>query len=304
MLERTLDVIRDVVSGVRHRIKSPWGSAFITSWLIFNWKPVYYILSSDESSIDKIAHIENTYSDLFVTLFCPLAWSIAFCLIYPILLNVTSLFWLVSQKCGDHLHIKFLNKTTYMTRQEGDEYLRQIKDLNEQNAFLKNGALDENRKLQEEINQLKMKLASAKVDDSSILPGATVATPLPSQEESRSILEIKSELLHTDSGRFHLRRFLAEKLFLEQDYGPHQQDLNLSYYLIQQCIERYPEGWFSQDVNFKGTRYSQVKVNGDLRRLERFGLLETNIVDGKRVDAKLSVKAQDELIELIQGVKQ
>ena len=304
MLERTLDVIRDVVSGVRHRIKSPWGSAFITSWLIFNWKPVYYILSSDESSIDKIAHIENTYSDLFVTLFCPLAWSIAFCLIYPILLNVTSLFWLVSQKCGDHLHIKFLNKTTYMTRQEGDEYLRQIKDLNEQNAFLKNGALDENRKLQEEINQLKMKLEIAEVEDPSILPGATVATPLPSQEESRSILEIKSELLHTESGRFHLRRFLAEKLHLEQDNHLHKADLDLNFELIKQCTESYPEAWISKSLTIGNRQCPQLKVNAELLRLNNFGLLDAKAIDDKRVDAKLSLKAQDDLIELIQDVKQ
>ncbi|MEP0073871.1 MAG: hypothetical protein ABJE79_14310 [Marinomonas sp.] len=303
MLERTLDVIRDVVSGVRHRIKSPWGSAFITSWLIFNWKPVYYILSSDESSIDKIAHIENTYSDLFVTLFCPLAWSIAFCLIYPILLNITSLFWLVSQKYGDHFHIKFLNKTTYMTRQEGDEYLRQINDLNEKNEFLKKNTIESDRALKEEINQLRMKIENADIDDSSILPAATVNTSLPSQEESRSILEIKSELLHTESGRFYLRSFLAEKLNLEQDYDPHKADLDLNFDLIKQCIESYPEVWVSKTIQIANRRYEHLKVNGELRRLEKFGLLDTNFIDDKRVDAKLSLKAQEELIELIKGVK-
>lgn len=303
MLETTLDVVRDVISGIRQRVKSPWGSVFITSWLILNWKPVYYILSSDESSIDKIAYIEAEFSDPFLTIYYPLLWSLLFCIVYPIILNITSYFWLASQKWSNHIHIKFLNTTTYMTRAEGDEYLKQIDDLTEKNAFLIKNTIESDRVLKEEINQLRMRLENAELDDSSILPGATVATPLPSQEESRSILEIKSELLHTESGRFHLRSFLADKLKLEQDYKPHKQDLDLNFELISQCIQRYPDDFFSQTINIAQTKYPVSKVNSELKRLAGFALLQVTSVDDVRLSATLSNKAQSELIELVKSMK-
>jgi hypothetical protein len=303
MLETTLDVVRDVISGIRHRIKSPWSSAFITSWLIFNWKPVYYIFSSDESSIDKIAHIETVFSDPYITIFYPLLSSLIYCIVYPIVLNVTSYFWLASQKLSNHIHIQLLNTTTYMTRAEGDEYLKQINDLTEKNEFLKKEAVESNRIILEENNQLRVRLSNAELDDPSILSGATKATPLPSIEESRSILEMKSELLHTESGRFHLRKFLANKLKLEQDYEPHQQDLNLNFEIIRQCIECHPEEWFSKAITIENRQSQQLKVNGELRRLEQFGLLKTKGVDEKRLSATLSDRAQEELIKLIKEIK-
>lgn len=303
MFETTLDVIREVITGVRHRIKSPWGSAFVTSWLIFNWKPVYYIFSSNESSLKKISHIEAVYSDPHVTIFYPLLGSLVFCIAYPIILNLTSLFWLVSQKWSNGLHIRVLKTTTYMTRVEGDEYIKQINDLTEKNEFLKKEAIDSNRAIREENNQLRIKLADTN-PDSSLLNNKTMEqVPIPSLEESRSILEIKSELLHTESGRFHLRTFLADKLKLEQDYNAHKQDLDLNFYLIQQCIECYPEEWISKAINLDNRQYPQLKINGELRRLGRFGLLLTKQIDQNRLSATLSDEVQGELGELIEDIK-
>jgi hypothetical protein len=58
------DSFQAIAGNFKDRITNPIGGAFLTSWLIVNWKLVYYFLLNDENVVNKIEFIEKNYSDL------------------------------------------------------------------------------------------------------------------------------------------------------------------------------------------------------------------------------------------------
>lgn len=65
------------------RIKNPFTGAFITSWIVFNWKPLVFFIFSSDKIATKIHFIETTYSNIWHLLFYPLASTFIFLFLVP-----------------------------------------------------------------------------------------------------------------------------------------------------------------------------------------------------------------------------
>lgn len=59
------DLIKDIIETSRERIKTPITAAFITAFLVYNWRPILYLLFSNALIETKINHINSTYCDFW-----------------------------------------------------------------------------------------------------------------------------------------------------------------------------------------------------------------------------------------------
>lgn len=67
----------------KERIKNPLIGSFIFAWFVFNWKPLLYLLFSDDTMPDKIITIENKYINIYDNLVLPIGFAIFYIVILP-----------------------------------------------------------------------------------------------------------------------------------------------------------------------------------------------------------------------------
>lgn len=81
------EFLQAMFKSTEDRIKNPFIGAFLTSWILFNWKPILYIIFSDEKIKDKIYYITETdsYNDQYNYFWLPLISAIFYILILPYL---------------------------------------------------------------------------------------------------------------------------------------------------------------------------------------------------------------------------
>jgi hypothetical protein len=88
-----LDAVSEVSRNFVSRATSPLVGAFITSWLVFNWRVVLTVLFSDLPIEAVIINIETNHLVGVRVLWLPLAFAVAFTLLAPWLNVVVA--WLV-----------------------------------------------------------------------------------------------------------------------------------------------------------------------------------------------------------------
>lgn len=79
------EIIQSIFKSTEERIKNPFVGAFITSWLLFNWKPILFLFLSLKNIEDKIIYIETSFSKLSFVLWYPLLSCTSYILILPYL---------------------------------------------------------------------------------------------------------------------------------------------------------------------------------------------------------------------------
>lgn len=79
------EFLQAIFKSTEDRIKNPFVGAFITSWVVFNWKPILYIIFEDETIKKKIDFIRETenYINIENYLWLPLLSSIFYVGILP-----------------------------------------------------------------------------------------------------------------------------------------------------------------------------------------------------------------------------
>jgi hypothetical protein len=82
-MKKITELLEILFSTAKQRIKSPFFGSFIFSWLIFNWKPIFYFLFSDEKISMKIEKIENSFEFIQNSLLYPLFLSFIYVLVFP-----------------------------------------------------------------------------------------------------------------------------------------------------------------------------------------------------------------------------
>lgn len=55
------DLFKDMIDSSRERIRNPFTGAFIISFVIYNWRPIFLLMFSDEMIENKIAVINSDY---------------------------------------------------------------------------------------------------------------------------------------------------------------------------------------------------------------------------------------------------
>lgn len=150
----------------RDRIKNPFISAFIFSWIAFNWKPIFYLFKSDSKIENTINYIDNNFLEITNQLWLPIAFAIFYVLIIPYLMLLFD--WLSKRAIIERKrNIKGLQIFDLKSKQElaeQESILENIKanykekaDLNKKIKELQNQILVKDRELtefQEKNNEL------------------------------------------------------------------------------------------------------------------------------------------------------
>ena len=76
------DLLKDIIESSRDRVKTPITGSFILAFVIYNWRPILYLIFSDVTIEDKIDHINKTYCDIWA-LIGPLGIAIVYVAIVP-----------------------------------------------------------------------------------------------------------------------------------------------------------------------------------------------------------------------------
>ncbi|WP_418513697.1 hypothetical protein [Corallibacter sp.] len=68
------------------RIKNPLIGSFVLAWIVFNWKPIIYIVFSEDTIENRIQVISQHFSTLSTNLIYPLSFALFYILILPYLM--------------------------------------------------------------------------------------------------------------------------------------------------------------------------------------------------------------------------
>ncbi|SOD15133.1 hypothetical protein [Pedobacter xixiisoli] len=77
------ELLQSVFKTTEERIKNPFIGAFFTSWIIFNWKPIFFTFFSSKNIEEKIKFIDDNFSSTNNLLIFPLIAAIFYVLVLP-----------------------------------------------------------------------------------------------------------------------------------------------------------------------------------------------------------------------------
>lgn len=77
------EFLQSLFKSTEERIKNPFIGAFITSWVIFNWKSILYIIFADNKIEDRIEFIMKHYSNVWNCLWLPLFSAVFYIVVLP-----------------------------------------------------------------------------------------------------------------------------------------------------------------------------------------------------------------------------
>lgn len=85
------EIINSILDSTKDRLKNPILGSFVFSWVIFNWKAIFYILLSEQPIERKIKYTEENFSNIYNNFWFPLYFSTFYILFFPYIL------WLFDQ---------------------------------------------------------------------------------------------------------------------------------------------------------------------------------------------------------------
>lgn len=150
------------------RVSSPLFGTLIISWLIWNWKIVYLTIFISESKleINKIDYIIENYQNIHTLITFPLISTFLLITVIPLISN--GAFWmnLIYKKWKTDKKNE-VEKTQLLTIEQSVELRKEIRDKEIQfEKILEKKTLD-NKLLQAQIEELKLKLTDGKSSEDS-----------------------------------------------------------------------------------------------------------------------------------------
>ena len=79
------EFLQSIFKSTAERIRNPFVGSFMTSWILFNWKPILFIVLSSQKIEDKIRYVEKEYTNYLLIIWFPLAAAIFYILVLPYL---------------------------------------------------------------------------------------------------------------------------------------------------------------------------------------------------------------------------
>lgn len=174
------DLIKDFIDTTKERLKTPISGAFLWSFIICNWRPIFLLLFSDASIENKIIVINHEYCN-FWAIFWPIVIATFYTLLIPKIMlqiendlaptqdeRVTKRYesekHLVQQKTNVARE-EFLLKSAESGSKEIQELQDEIQSLKQKNEGLQESIKqinDSNKKTVDELNN-SLKLANVRV---------------------------------------------------------------------------------------------------------------------------------------------
>jgi hypothetical protein len=271
------DSFQAIAGNFKDRITNPIGGAFLTSWLIVNWKLVYYFLLNDENVVNKIEFIEKNYSDLTQTICWPVTLTTFYIFIFPTLSNLSLFIWAISDRWSKKLSAKYIEKKIPLYEEDKRNLLALVKKVNaeakkERTEFLSqidtlNSALTNFEAMEEEsTNKLQRPKVAGMVGDRLL------------NDKKLSDSEVFSKI-NTEKGRYLLNAKLAELFHLNVDFAPDKPEIALLSEVFKNVIKAFPSGFTPRNLTINSVQTDINQVNKFLARLNTAGLLVKDSVD-------------------------
>jgi len=273
LVKSVTDLMGNIIDAFKQRVSSPIVGTFFFSWLIFNWRLVYYFVMSDEAVTQKIKHIELNYLELPNTLYWPLLLTCAYIILFPVVVNISNMIWVSVDSNSRSWSSKVIEENAPITKAEQarlfahirkreEEYksVLESKDseissltsaLNYQLSAEKvdNADRDELNKrqiaaLKNEIKKAKNKMETFYREESYPL------SPIDRHQLESVVLSknVKSYLESTD-GNYLFESLIAKEMGLDKDDIYHSKELHNYKKLLLKVISCYPEPWPIQDFS-------------------------------------------------------
>jgi hypothetical protein len=146
------DYIRKSIYLITHeRLTSPISGSFILSWIVWNWKAIYYLFFETSIPVySKFVFINNSYIDVDYNLIYPLLSTIFFVGVYPLITTGGLYAWLQYKKWQTSIKNKIEGQELLTTEQSRAIRLEIAKQANYFDELMKSK--------DEEASRLKLQL--------------------------------------------------------------------------------------------------------------------------------------------------
>lgn len=275
------ELLQSIFKTTEERIKNPFIGAFFSSWIIFNWKPVFLMIFSSKNIEEKIKFIDENFTSTSNLLIFPLITAVFYVLILPYLSLLFDILLKYSLlKRNDIL----LNKQKQNIENQKQLAIEEIKleeaktDFRERNTHNKlveelqkrNNELDNEIQREKEqnrsiIDELKSELSSRERMTSDEMRNFEKRY----SEQRREISELNSKLYEKDEELQSLRMMLNDRdLSYDEREGRRvirlgngllvreRYDGNRIYYYNMETNERYNE----EEIKMLMDKYSYERL--------------------------------------------
>lgn len=77
------EFLQSILKNTEDRIKNPFIGAFLTSWILFNWRPILFLIFSDKKIEQRIIYITKNFNDTVFYFWAPLLAAVFYIGILP-----------------------------------------------------------------------------------------------------------------------------------------------------------------------------------------------------------------------------
>lgn len=274
LVKSVTDLMGNIIDAFKQRVSSPIVGTFFFSWLIFNWRLVYYFVMSDEGVTQKIKHIELNYLELPNTLYWPLLLTIAYIILFPLVVNISNMIWVSVDSNSRSWSSKVIEENAPITkgeqarlfahiRKREEEYksVLESKDseissltsalnyqLSDEKVGNANGyELNKRRiaELKDEVNKANNRLKSYHKEEANYHLSPRDKHELESVVLSKNV----KSYLESSDGNYLFDSLIAKAMGLDKDDTYHSKELHNYKKLLLKVISCYPEPWPIQDFS-------------------------------------------------------
>lgn len=89
------DFRKSIQSVLYERVRSPFSGAFFFSWIVWNWKLLYYLLFAGVPITERFDFVEENYINIYTNLIFPFLSTIFLIAVYPFITTAGYWVWLI-----------------------------------------------------------------------------------------------------------------------------------------------------------------------------------------------------------------
>lgn len=176
------EFFKSITEGYKERLTTPFFRNFLIGFLIFNWRGLFYLITSEAPALERIYYFDNRFCDIKNFLIYPIAYSVIFTLIFHLIASLfdNPIYDLQKQRkvkrnnfLADIIKSREVVETAKIDLEEAKQKRLKLEDTNNEisrlkdelgKAILKHGKLNNELISQKEKNDLLITESSLKND--------------------------------------------------------------------------------------------------------------------------------------------
>jgi len=286
---------------LRERLASRLASAYAVSWLVYNWRLVYYFINSNADTETKINIIDIKYIDNPYTYLLPLLFAFGYIILYPPLSALADFFWTMLDNFPRRKFKAFLEGRVPLFE---DDRVAMFKYVHAQSEKAKEEIKHKNN----EIASLRALLANSGIPNSEIENAENNSNDDENPYDYDSFIDTKA--LNSENTVYFLRRWVSSKFYLSLNNSVHQVEVDRIVLVIQSIAQSHPEPWKIKPLTLnkdgKNQNLSIEMVESIVLKLASVGMILPPDFGLKGINNTSNIEADhDDLFVLSkEGVKQ